>query len=87
VFGEYTIGDADDVGRDPVARRKPVARKTPVEDHKFLLSEDHTVSSKSITMLGGLTAILSSQFGKMLRSNSANQLKSRAVLARNCLNL
>src|SRR5207245_7404601 len=37
-----TVGDADDVGRDPAARPS-TAREASVEDHKFLVSEDHAV--------------------------------------------
>ena len=42
MLGEYTVGDADDVGRDPAARPS-MARKAAVDDHKFLVSEDHAV--------------------------------------------
>jgi hypothetical protein len=28
MLDEYSVGDADDVGRDPVARREPVARES-----------------------------------------------------------
>ena len=42
MLGEYTVGDADDVGRDPTAWPS-MARKAAVDDHKFLVSEDHAV--------------------------------------------
>lgn len=43
MLSEYSVGDANDVCRDAVARREPVARKAAVDDHKFLASEYHAV--------------------------------------------
>ena len=42
MLSEYTVGDADDVGRDPAARPS-MARKAAVDDRKFLVREDHAV--------------------------------------------
>jgi hypothetical protein len=39
MLGEYTVGDTDDVGRDPAARPS-MARKATVDDDMFLVSED-----------------------------------------------
>jgi hypothetical protein len=39
VLGEHTVGDADDVGRDPAARPS-MAQKGAVDDDMFLVSED-----------------------------------------------
>ena len=42
MLSEYAVGDADDVGSDPTSWPS-MARKAPVDDHKFLVSEDHAV--------------------------------------------
>ena len=38
---EYSVSDANDVCRDPVARREPMSREAPMDDYIFVVGEDH----------------------------------------------
>jgi len=40
VFGQHPVGDAHNVGGDPISRQ-PSARKPPVDDDKVVLGHDH----------------------------------------------